>query len=92
MPIAACFGAENPLFFQGKKLLPDVGIFRKISKIRKHPGGGKYDCCTNGAILLSLLVEEGQGYTSGYVGLKAGKRKIVMFTSSQVAFKVANHF
>ena len=37
MPIAACFGAENPLFFQGKNLLPDVGIFRKISKIRKHP-------------------------------------------------------
>ena len=30
--------AENPLFFQGKKLLPDVGIFRKISRIRKQPG------------------------------------------------------
>ena len=30
--------AENPLFFQGKKLLPDVGIFRKISGIRKQPG------------------------------------------------------
>ena len=45
MPIAACFGAENPLFSQGKNLLPDVGIFRKISKIRKHPVFDKSPFC-----------------------------------------------
>ena len=33
IPIAVCFGAENPLFFSGEKLLPNVGIFRIFLKM-----------------------------------------------------------
>ena len=32
------FGLKTHCFFKEKKLLPDVGIFRKISRIRKQPG------------------------------------------------------
>ena len=49
------FGLKTHCFFKGKKLLPDVGIFRKFPELENSLASMFYFCCVSVCVLFFFL-------------------------------------